>query len=112
MAKRISVPKNSIDVALGAKVPDNSITSGGNYFKVCTNSMSIMGESQVHKRNVSQMPTRNRVVVIYEDDANDEYEEDKVEVIVMKHSGKHSNYPALAITDLLSLEFLFKVKSH
>lgn len=68
--------------------PSQSSVASGGYMKVCTNSISVMGESRFQDRTVQRYPARNRVVVILEDNCNDnDSEEDKVEVIVMKTKG-------------------------
>jgi hypothetical protein len=74
------LPIKNLDSANNSKVGSESKTIG-NYLKVCTNSMSVMNDSQIGSR-FKKVMNNSRVVIIYEDERNNE--EDKVEVIVFK----------------------------
>jgi len=51
----------------------NSITSCNNFLKVCTNSQSVMGETQFNRLSASKAIPKSRVVVIYEDEDNSKH---------------------------------------
>lgn len=65
---------------------NTSVASGNNFHQVWTNSVSVIGDRDA-SRNGNNFCPKNRVLVIYEDEINDNQEENKFEVIVMKRSG-------------------------
>lgn len=56
----------------------------GNYLKVCTNSISIVNDAPSHQRFNSINKGKSRVVVILENEGQNQEEEDKLEVVVMR----------------------------
>lgn len=84
-------PKKSVEVeGRNCNQTNNSVASGNNFLQVCTNSISVMENSQFGRQASNNLNSKSRILVIYEDDINGNKEENKYEVIVMKRSSKHS----------------------
>jgi hypothetical protein len=81
-------PKKSVEAMGRNDNQTNSVASGNNFLQVCTNSISVMENSQFGRQASNNLNSKSRILVIYEDDINGGKEENKYEVIVMKRSSK------------------------